>query len=278
MKNWFQFVQERFSLLKHVPLIVFFVGANAFIAHGFFNQIALAFLVVLLAFFRLRVFDEIKDYETDLVVHPERPLARGLISVREAKNVAYGLILVELVLSWFIGLSAFLAAGCVVIYSLLMYKEFFIGSWLRPKMATYALTHTIISGWMALFIFSSMTGKNFWEIHEPFALFVVANWMVFNVFEFGRKTFGQEEETPRVESYSKKFGSWGSALLVLGFAGTAEFCVRTSLWVLAPLVPLLIAAIFYGASHSAIWAKRFRNACSLFILTYYMIISLGFFL
>jgi 4-hydroxybenzoate polyprenyltransferase len=271
MKNWLIFIRERFPLLKHIPLIVFFFWANVFIALGSFQQMewkwGVSFVVIFLAFFHLRIFDEIKDYETDLIIHPERPLARGLISVREAKIAAFILCCVELGLALSLGLSAFLAASCFILYSLLMYKEFFVGSWLRPKLATYALTHTVISGWLALFIFSAVTGQNFWEVPKSFAFFVFANWMVFNIFEFGRKTFGKEEEKPLIESYSKNFGSWGAALIVLAFAILAA----ASLFL---LIPLSIVCVFYGHLNSALWAKRFRFTCSSFILFYYMSIPL----
>lgn len=94
MKNWCIFIQERFPPLKHVPLILFFFLANTFVFNGSF--LFLSFFIVLLAFFHLRVFDEIKDYKNDLALHPERPLARGLISIREAKRVVFFLLCVEL--------------------------------------------------------------------------------------------------------------------------------------------------------------------------------------
>jgi 4-hydroxybenzoate polyprenyltransferase len=248
MKNWLIFTKERFPPFKHLPLIVFF-----FLANG--GDSFLSFFVILSVFFRLRVFDEIKDYETDLQIHPERPLARGLISTSEAKTVAFALIGVELGLSWIIGWPALIAASLVIFYSLLMYKEFFLGSWLRPKMATYALTHTLIASFMGFFISNS-----------PF--FALSNWMIFNVFEFGRKTFGEGEEKPQIESYSKKFGSWGAVLIVLGFALVALIANPLSIIL---VIPLAVIGSFYGHTNSDAWACRFRLACSLYILLYYMI-------
>ena len=315
MRGWLSFIQERFPPLKHIPLILCFFGANAFIALCSFPlalemrwKWILSFFVVLLIFFRLRIFDEIKDYKTDLLIHKERPLARGLISLSNAKRMAFSLILIELILSLIVGAPAFLGACLVSFYSLLMYKEFFIGFWLSTKLATYAITHTIISSLLSLFIFSAVTGLNIWEAPFSFLLFSLANWMLFNVFEFGRKTFGRGEEKEEVDSYSKNFGAWGACLSVLGMAFFAEivawiliiklfhlpFLLMVLLLVLA--VPLVITALLYGYTNSsekgqpkkmtreidyqragreALW---FRGACSLFILMYNFIITLGFFL
>jgi len=291
---WRIFIQERFPILKHVLLIAFFFGANVFVAldsahlpYEIGVKGILGFLVVLLAFLRLRIFDEIKDYENDLLVHPDRPLARGLISIHEAKKAAFLLIAAELALSFLLGLPAFLTACCVVLYSLLMYKEFYLRNYLRSRLATYALTHTVVSAWLSLFLFSAATGQNFWQAPPSFLIFITANWMIFNVFEFGRKTFGKEEEKVLVESYSKNFGPKRAAFCVLGMAA----CAGLAAWILGnllnwpPLLPVLtlvlfallfIASLFYGHSNSAKWAKRFRHACSAFILLYNMIITLGF--
>lgn len=194
--RWLIFSKERFPLLKHLLLIVFYVAANALVA---LNSVSLnvvltyrevlCVIIVSFIFFHLRIFDEIKDYKNDLVVHKDRPLARGLISVKESKYVVFGLISLEFCLSFLINRAAFIAAICTILYSLVMYKEFFARNWLRPKMATYALAHTLVSCWIALFIFSAVTNLNFWKISNVYGMFVLANWMIFNIFEFGRKTF-----------------------------------------------------------------------------------------
>jgi 4-hydroxybenzoate polyprenyltransferase len=175
--------------------------------------------MILCVFFHLRVFDEIKDYKKDRTAHPERPLPRGIITVSEARRVAGAVILAEICLGIFTGLPALLAVCCVIAYSLLMYKEFFIGEWLRPRLATYAFTHTIISCWMSLLVYSSATGRYFWQASGEYGAFLIANIMMFNVFEFGRKTFAIEEEKDVIESYSRRLGPVGAAASVFIMAG-----------------------------------------------------------
>ena len=131
--RWFIFSKERFPLLRHALLIVFYVAANALVGLSSVSlniiptyKIILCAIAVLAIFLHLRIFDEIKDYKNDLVVHKDRPLARGLISVREAKLSSLSLILFELCLAFFIGLAAFIAAICTVVYSLIMYSVHFL--------------------------------------------------------------------------------------------------------------------------------------------------------
>ncbi len=294
--RWLIFCRERFPFLRHVLLIVFYVGANALVGLSSVplniiptDKIVLCAIAVLAIFFHLRIFDEIKDYRIDLVAHKGRPLARGLISVREAKQAVSGLILLELCLAFFIGRAALAAVICTVAYSLLMYKEFFIGEWLRPKMATYALAHTLVSCWMSVFIFSALTGLDFWKIQKVFAMFVLVNWMIFNIFEFGRKTFGKEEEEELVESYSRRLGPARAALNVIFMASVAmyaayklgnifnlSFLYTIAMYLLYGLT--LLAAGLYAVHNNKPSARIFRGVCSIFILFYNVIITLGFLL
>lgn len=294
LTRWSIFIKERFSPIEHFLLILFYFSANALVALNLsklgYEEVPLKGLlglfVILFMFFHLRIFDEIKDFKNDRVVHPDRPLARGLIQVTEAKKVVGLLILSELIISAVIGLPAFIAACCVAIYSLIMYKEFFIGSWMRPRLATYALTHTLVACWMALFVFSAATRQYFWLIPKGYAFFVLTNWIIFNVFEFGRKTFGQEEEQELVDSYSKRLGSFraaGNVVFMAVIAVIIAFIIGVKLqlnFLFFALMTLLFAVIlvssfFYGYSNSASWAKRFRSACSVFILFYNVIIVIG---
>lgn len=292
--RWLIFSRERFPLLRHVLLIVFYVAANALVGLSSVSlnmiptyKIILCAIAVLAIFLHLRIFDEIKDYKNDLVVHKDRPLARGLISVREAKIAALSLILLELCLALFIGHVAFIAAICTVVYSLIMYKEFFIGDWLRPKMATYALAHTLVSCWMSVFVFSAVTGLNFWKISKMFGMFVLANWMIFNIFEFGRKTFGKEEEGELVESYSKRLGPIRAAFNVVFMATVAMYVAyklgnifNLSFWYTGSMYLLygltLLASGLYAVHNDKFSGRMFRGVCSIFILFYNVIIAVGF--
>ena len=281
MKPWSLFIQERFPLFKHsVSLLCLFLANASMAAESFaFKNSFLCFSIVLLTFFRLRIFDEIKDYPTDCVIHPDRPLARGVISVAEAKRTAFAIMGIELSLSLMLGLPAFVGSVLVCVYSLLMYREFFIGPWLRPRLATYALVHTPVSSFISLFVFSSMTGKYCWQAPFSVFLFSFTTWLIFNIFEFGRKTFGQEEETVSHDSYSKRFGSWGAATLVLLMASLSGFIA----WYLGVpalalsllLLPLMGLSLLYGFFNSKKWAIAFRTACSLFILLFNVIVFLG---
>lgn len=291
--RWLFFVRERFPVGAHGLMILFYVSANAAIAFASEGSAPaltprgiVGAIIILFIFFHLRVLDEIKDYGKDVIVHPERPLPRGLITITEAKRVAMFVIVAEIALGFLISLPTLLATICVIVYSLLMYKEFFIADWLRPRLACYAFTHTVIACWMSLLIYSAFTGRFLWQTSGNYALFLVANVMIFNIFEFGRKTFGREEEKELVESYSKNLGPAGAAAsiffmaaiaVLIGFrlgkvfgAGQLFFM---SMGLLLALT--LFSSLLYALLRNAFWAKIFRAISALFILLFTAIISLG---
>jgi 4-hydroxybenzoate polyprenyltransferase len=96
----------------------------------------------------LRIMDEIKDYEKDCIVHPDRPLPRGLISIPEAQKMmvlGLGLMLaVAVVVAVFGYTNSGALFGFSIAYLWLMYKEFYFASNLEKSPFFYACTHQVV--------------------------------------------------------------------------------------------------------------------------------------
>lgn len=287
--RWAAFVQERFPLLVHLPLVLAFGGGNLVVAlHGgtvllSAGRIAAILGLTLLFFFRLRLFDELKDHDTDLTEHPERPLPRGLVSAAEAQRVAAGSLVLEGAIALLLGWPTAAAWVLAAIYSLLMYREFFCGRWLRPKMELYALTHTLVAGGMGWFIACSAIDAPPWKLGPAVMAFALVNWSVFNVFEFARKTYGRDESDGRAETYSERLGSLGAVLLSLGWAGLAVILtgylfptlIATQwLWParLILLGPPLVGSFFYLRRPQKKAAWIFRALFSAFLFVFYVVL------
>lgn len=287
--RWAAFVGERFPLLVHLPLVLAFGGGNLVVAlHGSAVQpsagsMAAILALTLLFFFRLRLFDELKDHDTDLTEHPERPLPRGLVSAAEARSVAAGSLVLEGAIALLLGLPTTAAWVLAAIYSLLMYREFFCGRWLRPKMELYAVTHTLVAGGMGWFIACAATDFPPWELGPAVLAFALVNWSVFNVFEFARKTYGRDESDGRAETYSKRLGPLGAVLLSLGWAGLAVFLTGylfptliSTQWTwparLILLGPPLVGSFFYLLHPRKKAARIFRVLFSAFLFVFYAVL------
>jgi 4-hydroxybenzoate polyprenyltransferase len=281
-RRWATFVVERFPPVRHAVMVAAFFAGNWAVAAAVAGakpsvaRIACGALATLLIFFRLRVFDEIKDHETDRSKHPGRPLARGLITASEAKRAAAAVAAAEFALALTCGPPAAVAWLGVLGFSLLMYREFFAGRWLRPRMELYAVTHTLVAGWLGLFVAAAVTGRHLWELPSGAWWFAVANWAVFNVFEFARKTFGRDEERPGIESYSSRLGPAGAAALTasqaLVAAGIAWFVIGAAALVGPAAVAVVICGV-YSLFPSRTVGRLLRGVMGLWIVLYYAVVA-----
>jgi 4-hydroxybenzoate polyprenyltransferase len=292
LKNWWTFTQERFPLGSYGPMIFLFNGAHSLFAANLMlvefslTRAIFAFIMTFSFFYRMRIFDEIKDLEVDLRVNPTRPLARGLLSLRGCKTVLLFLIVGELIIAWGLGKSVFFVHGLAIGYSLLMYEEFFIGDWLRPRLTTYAVTHTLVSVLLGLSCVVAQTPQILESVENnqtvSLILFVFMNWCFFNLFEFARKTFSKSEERPTVDSYSSLFGPWGAAGLSISQAVVGTYFVFAllhdpllSVYAWSDRIFFLMCAVYctsailFALKPSPTLARIFRAISAVYLLTHY---------
>lgn len=187
-------------------------------------------------------------------------------------------IILAAVMKWPL-LPAYMMVLC---FTLLMRMEFFIGTWLGPKLELYAITHTFSAAMISMLIHSIVCFSDFAGADRAMLAYALGNWFVFNVFEFGRKTFAVEEEREGVESYSNRLKPIGAVILLLvnvALAYAAFYYVATTKFVAvadwrlfapAAVVSLLVAAIglFYAAKPVLANAKLYRGAVTFYLLAY----------
>lgn len=200
-------------------------------------------------FLLLRVFDEHKDYELDCHNHPHRVLQSGLIHLRHLKVAGVLAVLAQLAWSLWLdrGIGQVTYAWLALLgWTLLMAKEFFVGEWLNRHLTWYAVSHMLVMPllvwWLANLALPGVALGL--ELKVMMALAFVSGFC----FEITRKTKGPEEERDSVESYSRIFGTRGSALVVLTLV-TAM--LLNQLWLIQLLAgvldlwPLLVLGAFY---------------------------------
>jgi 4-hydroxybenzoate polyprenyltransferase len=286
--RWRAFVRERFPLMTHLPMVFCFAGGNVCLTSRALGEpvaparVAVALLVTLSFFFRLRCFDEIKDLDSDRLVNPTRPLARGLLTVRGVWGTIGVLAVLELLLAGCLGAGPLLAHGVAVAYSFLMYREFFVGRWLRPRLTLYAVTHTAVSILLGYSIAAQAAARPLTALPWPLVLFGPVNWMLFNVFEFARKTYAPEEERAGVDTYSSLYGAWGAVLLTASQIAVAlailyllpDTTVSRGAWLAEVCAAALLLAVGGGFAvwRTAAAARLFRGSAGGFLLVFYMLL------
>jgi 4-hydroxybenzoate polyprenyltransferase len=223
MRNkYLTYLNERFPLQSHIPIIAIFSfsaicyalsadGATQFVSAAHYLA---AFLLTATTFFLLRISDEFKDHEDDMLYRKYLPVPRGLITLRELKHIAWGVLLFQAILLFFF--PQFLITYLVSIgYMTLMYHEFFVAEWLKKHQIAYVLSHMAIIPLVDL-----VASAAYWATdggYPPKALvwFFLVSFFNGMVLEFGRKIKSPEMEEEGVVSYTKLYGLKGGVFLWL---------------------------------------------------------------
>lgn len=219
------YMGERFPLFGHVLLIISYYSSNQFLARALTSpgepmrytlSSALGSITLLCFFFHLRVFDEHKDFAEDSRFHPQRVLQRGVITLADLRVLAGLCIATEIALATWAGRPALAAWVVAFLFSLLMLKEFFAAEWLKRHFLVYATSHMLLMPLLSLMIFSFATGRMPWTAPGVYWVYAFVGFFVtFNV-EVSRKIRAPEDEVEGLDSYSKIFGTYGAAWIVLG--------------------------------------------------------------
>lgn len=285
--RWWTFTVERFEPISHSLMILLFFSAHLVVfltclrpgASIRWPPTLLILLGTTIFFYKLRLYDEVKDYETDIRLNPTRPLARGLLQREDLHGAIALCVPLELLLFAVEGGGALVGAGIAISYSWLMYKEFFIREIIRPRLTAYAVSHTVVSSFLSLAILAALSSVYPWQLGKDSVLFALSSWCLFNVFEFGRKTFASGEERAGVQSYSRIFGRFVAVLLVLFMAGLSTYLLMSLPFPEGRLLMIYLVAVFgllsffgvlYASMDRSALGKTYRAMSSIYIVLVYL--------
>lgn len=256
---------ERIPLFKTLALLAVFsaasVNVSALLADRPFpgwGAYAVALLVSFVIFVQLRACDEYKDGPDDHRYRPERPIPRGLVSLRIVLGIAAALAPVAAFATWLYYPPLLLLLAAVWLWMGLMTAEFFMPDWLKARPVLYLVSHMAIMPLLDLFV----TGAE-WVPSEDgpapaLVLFLLLSFVNGCVLEIGRKIWAPENERDGVESYS---GLWGidtatavwMAMVAVSCALLAAVGWATGHLLLTALPGLIMLGV---AVHSALAMRR----------------------
>jgi len=185
--------------------------------------LVIAFLALFLFLLRLRLFDEIKDFEHDKIYYPDRPVSRGLISISEIKTAIWIVIILEILLSIIGGINSLLFFVIAFSYSLLMAKEFFVPKWLKSHFTVYIFSHEILLIPLYFYLFS-LSGFSFKHITESnFILLTGFLFCIFFLLEVTRKMRSPKQEIKSKDTYTAQYGVLGASFFVIILSALSVF-------------------------------------------------------
>lgn len=183
---------------------------------------ALAAALALLFFlFRLRLFDELKDYAHDKKFYPDRPLHRGLVTVAGMKRLIILTLAAETFIAARAGLAPLAFFAVSLVYSLLMFREFFAPEWLRGRFTLYILTHELLA--VPLFFYAAALQVPEARLYADPRAWSVVLFLGFQLFflEIARKMRPPELENAARDTYTAQYGVAGASVLLVCAAGAA---------------------------------------------------------
>ena len=216
LKNFVAYLQERFPPVNMLLFVILFFTVYSISSlsptAAPLRGVAWGGVVAVVSFFfRLRVFDEIKDYQLDALNHPQRVLQSGRVTLPQLMRVALVGTAIELVWSVTMGTAAAVAWVAAVGYSLLMRYEFFVGEWLQKRLLLYAASHMLIMPLVIAWIWLAFNPTLSIHVGLLAALSLLAGFS----FEIARKIHAPAAERVTVDSYSKAIGYQASIALVV---------------------------------------------------------------
>lgn len=160
MARWLTYLKERSPVALILP-----IGLAVYVSAQYATGSAFALVPFLGAMLGItgwlilaRLMDEKKDYQKDLVAHPERPLPRGLLTVPEVEvaivRSTWALLGVAGVFAALGNLQAGIGYAVSVGYLWLMYKEFYVGEWLGEYPIPYAVSHQVVVWPLYAYVFA----------------------------------------------------------------------------------------------------------------------------
>lgn len=165
-----------------------------------------AILINNLLFIQMRLGDELKDFETDKIINPTRPLPRGLYKTSEVMRILEVLLSLLIGLGLLIGVTLSVPGGCALviasIFSWLMFKEFYISHTLDKSPMIYAITHQVIV--FPLFAWPGLTQDPTLFESKIFLGWLLANFGASFTFEICRKLNPSAHELAK--TYAHHYG------------------------------------------------------------------------
>jgi len=216
-----KYSKERFHLGQFVPLSLILGGVLAIGTQTYFHNrlliapILLSATALFLFFLRLRIFDEFKDFDHDLKHYSHRPVPRGLVSKKELGYLLIPLIILELIIAIVSGNDSVIFYIVSFLYSLLMFREFFVRDWIKNHFTAYIASHEVLL-FPLFFYLCAINGFGIIHLANPFFwLLVVCVGSFMFLLEVARKVRSKDQEIASRDTYTAQYGIRGASLILL---------------------------------------------------------------
>lgn len=212
------FIKDRFPLhiLTFTTLSTVLATAQVSTEYFTFLQVMVPFLITTFALFHVRAIDERRDFAHDALIHPERPVQKGEISVKKLLILSISGLIVSLFLAIYVDLTTFLITLLFIVFTIFAAFDFFVPKLFSGRPLLYHIINSpqmIILQWMMFSVFT----KSF-AIEITQLLFMALLYNNIFILEVVRKVKNPEQES--ADTYSSILGIKKSILFLTALVFT----------------------------------------------------------
>ncbi len=261
LKRLFIFFKERFPLQIYAPFVVFLYLCMSFSIQAlegsnvvFDTNSVVGLISAILMMLLMRTFDELKDFELDKEIFPDRPAPRGLVLKSDLHLIAIVSLIIIISINLIFAQQTILVFAIMLTYALLSFKWFFTEKIHLKHLFLTMLTHQPIPYLINFYLLhtalaSGSSYENFTFIHFIFLLMFS---IPITIWETSRKIKNKEKEDG-YQTFSKIFGSSQATfipLIAVIITSALNFYVGIKLdlyisFFIINILTLLYASIFY---------------------------------
>jgi 4-hydroxybenzoate polyprenyltransferase len=226
------------------------LGSEIVIDCYFVTGIISAFFMMLL----IRNFDDLKDYELDKKIFPNRPIPRGDVKKSDIQLMAFSSFIIVLLANAIFAQKTLVVFLVMIVYALLTYKWFFAEKFHRSHVFFTMFTHQplpiIINFFLIHTALASGTNYEVFSLKYFFVLLLFS--FPVTIWETSRKIRSADMET-EYETFSRFLGARNATLIpiilifltsILGVYFGLQLNLGVSFYIIL-LVLLVGVAFFY---------------------------------
>lgn len=213
---------EMFPILMYLPFVIAMYACMSFTVQSLNSSIAIdltfiagtttAFFMMLL----IRNFDDLKDYELDKKIFPNRPIPRGDVKKSDLYFMAVISFSIVLLVNVTMAQKTFVVFAVMLVYALLTYKWFFAEKFHRSHVFFTMLTHQPLPIIINFFLIHTALASG--KSYDDFSITTFFVLLLFSfpitIWETSRKIRSADMET-EYETFSRFLGVRKATLIPL---------------------------------------------------------------
>ena len=292
LKKWYTYQKERFPLLTY-GLYCFCIVFGTFCfcsyyaktnyeiavfnsnfgitANNYYLLIPM-FIVGFLQFLMVRILDEFKDYEEDCKFRPYRPVPRGLVSLKELRNLFIICAVLQITITVLINPGSLLFLGFVWAFLAIMTSGFFIKDFLDKHILCEVFLDELLLPITVMYISSFIIKIDCTCLWKLEIMTYIISWII----EVARKIRCKEAEEKGVKTYTAVFGIlkatmllWALEIILLIIV---HFIISIKSFTVIALVIISIFNVLFIIKKNKVLSKCVEYSADIYVMM--MLISL----